>query len=361
MFASLRWCFLTAVAVGLLGSLTPAEASKDSSSKTFRVEDGAGLFSKEALDKADKKIEDIKRDYDRDLLIETIKEVPENRKTELKDMGEGAFFRRWARERYKEKGSHGVYVLICKEPKYLYILVGEKTLEKAFKESNRKVLETKLRKELSDPSKALLSAVDYVESTMKENGVKASRSTVSKAVEGRGNQKKSEVNPVWGWICIGLVVLLAVWLLFGLVRAFSGGGGGGGPGGGGPGGGGGGGFFTSLLGGMFGAAAGMWLYDSFFRSHSPGDSWGSSAHAGESYSSGADDGTPGEGGGGAWGGGDDNAGGGGGDWGGGGGDAGGGGGDWGGGGGGGGDWGGGGGGDWGGGGGGDFGGGGGDW
>ncbi|HEV3257361.1 MAG TPA: TPM domain-containing protein [Gemmataceae bacterium] len=63
-------------------------------------------------------------------------------------------------------------------------------------------------------------------------------------------------------------------------------GGGYGPGGGGGyyggGGGGGGGFFSGLLGGMFGAAAGNWVYDSMFRKSTPtptSGGWGSSAHA----------------------------------------------------------------------------------
>ena len=77
--------------------------------------------------------------------------------------------------------------------------------------------------------------------------------------------KKSQ-SDLGAWLCIGVVVLLGIWLVFALVRAFTGGGGGGGGGGyGGGGGGGGGGFFPALMGGLFGAAAGMWLYDCFIR------------------------------------------------------------------------------------------------
>ena len=70
---------------------------------------------------------------------------------------------------------------------------------------------------------------------------------------------------VGGWICLGLCVLLGVWLVIGIIRAFTGGGGGGGGYGGG--GGGGGGFGSSLMGGLFGAMAGMWLYNSMFGGH----------------------------------------------------------------------------------------------
>src|SRR5205807_8678908 len=78
-----------------------------------------------------------------------------------------------------------------------------------------------------------------------------------------------KANPIWGWICLGIVVLLAIWLVVALIRAFTGSGSGGYGGGGGGygGGGGGGGFFPALMGGLFGAAAGMWMYDRFFSGH----------------------------------------------------------------------------------------------
>ena len=39
--------------------------------------------------------------------------------------------------------------------------------------------------------------------------------------------------------------------------------------------GGGGGFLSSLVGGMFGAAAGMWMYDQFFSNHGSNSAYGS--------------------------------------------------------------------------------------
>ena len=80
--------------------------------------------------------------------------------------------------------------------------------------------------------------------------------------------KKGGGTNIMSYVCIGLAVLLGIWLVVGLIRAFTGGGGvrrrvrrwrlGGG----------GGGFFPSLMGGLFGAAAGMYLYDSFMGGHS---------------------------------------------------------------------------------------------
>jgi len=77
------------------------------------------------------------------------------------------------------------------------------------------------------------------------------------------------------WIVIAVGVFGGVWLLMAVMRAMSGGSGGGGAGSmGGAGVGGGGGFMTSLLGGLFGAAVGNWMYDSFFRGS--GGGWGAS-------------------------------------------------------------------------------------
>jgi hypothetical protein len=79
---------------------------------------------------------------------------------------------------------------------------------------------------------------------------------------------------VLGWLCFGLVLLLVCWVVFGIIRAiggvryqtgpdagpaprygFSSGGGG---------------FLPALLGGMFGATTGKWIYDQLFRADSGG-------------------------------------------------------------------------------------------
>src|SRR5262249_18407975 len=100
-------------------------------------------------------------------------------------------------------------------------------------------------------------------------------------------------------VCPLLIVIGVVWLVIGLVRAFTGMGRGGapgapgqgavGPGYGAPGyggGGGGGGFFSGLMGGLFGAVAGNWIYHSFFGG---GGSFAHGASSGYGGSSGVDD------------------------------------------------------------------------
>jgi uncharacterized protein len=83
----------------------------------------------------------------------------------------------------------------------------------------------------------------------------------------------------WSWLVPLVVVGLGAWLVIGLIRAvFRGGGSPGGMapgmgGGYGYGGSGGGGFLSSLMGGLFGAAAGMWMYDRFFGHDASASSW----------------------------------------------------------------------------------------
>ncbi len=365
---------IPALLLAWLGLTSPAAAA-------FKVKDDGKFFSKDAIDKANDKIAQIKRDYNKDLAIETYESVPEDDRAEAKKEGR-KYFAAWAKRRYKSLDVGGIYVLLVKDPRTIEINSGTRTDLKAFTARERKEARDLLVKhfEKKDFDGGLLAMVNYVDRTLEET---VGRSTSARGKSGLSDTtaKKTRGNVMdglWGWICIGIVVLLGLWLVFGLIRAFTGGGsrpggggygpgGGGGGGYGGGGGGGGGGFMSSLLGGMFGAAAGMYLYDSFLRPSPPSAPMGPSAYG--STSTGPDDHDVGGTTGGGWG--DDkadDAGGGGGDWGGGGDDAGGGG-DWGGGdagGGGGGDWGGGGGdagggGDWGGGGGGDMGGGGGDW
>ena len=96
-------------------------------------------------------------------------------------------------------------------------------------------------------------------------------------------EKVVKENPILAWVCTGLFVLVVLWVVIGIFRALfgrrpspgpmggpgmgggygQGGGYGGGGGGYGGGGGGGPGFFGTMMAGMFGAAAGSWLYDKF--------------------------------------------------------------------------------------------------
>jgi hypothetical protein len=331
------------------------------------VRDEIKFFSPAAKEQADRKIAEIKEKYNKDFFVEATKAPPRPKDLDPKDIpARDRFFTQFAEKRFADMRENGVYVLIVDNPKILRVVVGNNTLASGyFTKANQKALNDLLIEKLKrdDHDGALLSGVNYVYDTMAaHHTTKSPRKSevvpVGHVDEGGGNRMN------WSPIITVVLVVLGVWILFAVVRALfrtaAGGGGYGAPGMGygGPGYGGGGGFFSNFLGGMFGAAAGMWMYNNFF-GHGGSSAWGAGSpgpdkiDGGQAYpdsgpadtsgsSIGGDYGN--DAGGGDWGGGADAGGGdwgagdaGGGDWGGGGGDWGGGGGDWGGGGGGG-DW-----------------------
>jgi TLP18.3/Psb32/MOLO-1 phosphatase superfamily protein len=391
---------LTAVLFGLL--FVPGVSLAQKEGRPRHVHDEAKLFSKDAVTQANKTIDKIKKSHGKDLFIETVESGEKNKDDRTK----------WAKGRFNEFGVDGIYVVVSKSPSFYRYYIGDNTREKGyFKKADIETLEKTLSQITKEGKRddALVEVANYVLEAMNEHArAKSTEQPAPKKKAGapevvnqqpvkRPDPPRHEVQhensmPPWvGWVCTIVAILFVVWIVYAIIRAMTGFGGGGGYGYGGGGygyGGGGGGFFTGMLGGLFGAMAGMWIYNNFFGGHAAyrndgSVDWGSGGNdagggssatpyeadtseggtggGGDDDAGGGGGGGDAGGGGGDWGGGggDDGGGGGGGDWGGGGGDAGGGG-DWGGGGGGG-DWGGGG-GDWGGGGGGDFGGGGGgDW
>lgn len=252
----------------------------------------------------------------------------------------------------KDERAKGVFILVCRHPGRVEMIADKVMRDNGFDKSK----EDGIRDILLASFKDAAGKPDAEATAIRDKGLlEASRvlhnevpvTTDTKAAHVMPKNEESKGSGIMGYVCIGLAVLVGLWLVFGLIRAFTGGGGGGGGmGGGGMGGGGGGGFMTGLLGGLFGSMAGMWLYNNMMGggmssafgnsgadssggdSGNTGDEAGTGDFSGDSGSGGDFDGdsggTGGDSGGGDWGGGGDT--GGGGDWGGGG-DFGGGGGD----------------------------------
>jgi hypothetical protein len=167
-------------------------------------------------------------------------------------------------------------MMLCREPARLQIEVGKTTRLKAFTLTDRDRLTQRLLPLLSAKKydQALTEAVDFVAAALRQN--QARRAMVPPAAHapragGAAGGAVGHADSPFRWLVIAACVLGGLWLLMAVVRAFSGAAG---AGMGYPGGAGGGGFFSSLLGGLFGAAVGNWMYDSFFRGS--GSAWGSS-------------------------------------------------------------------------------------
>ncbi len=249
-----------------------------SSAGLGEIRDTGGFFSESAKTKATRKISEIEQQYKKDLVIETFKEIPEEIKQDV-DLSDktamNRLFERWTVKQAKQRGVNGIYILLSKEPAHIQIVVGNETQNKAFTLMDRdnlaSLMLSKLRKKQND--EALLEGVNFVFTTMASHVIPHNRannvSSSTTATPVKGGQTEQGIP--WGWIVIAVIGIGAIWLILGIIRSVSGGrastiGPGMSPGYGG------GGIFSSLLGGMFGAAAGMWLYDQFSGNH--GNAWG---------------------------------------------------------------------------------------
>lgn len=318
--------------------------------RTEYVHDEAGFFSTEAKAKANAEINRMRSQYKRELVVDTVVGVTLPAEVNKDDkIAVNRFFDTWAEKRFLQEKVNGVYVVIVKDPPKVRIQLGNKTEQSGlFRDADRRDLEQSVVDHLKEmrknpdqatKDKVLLSATAFVHDRMAQHG-RTVAAPQNQHQAPAGHQAPANAPTPWlTYLLIGGAVFLVVWVIMGLLRGLSGGGASPGMAGGG-----GGGFMTSMLGGLFGAAAGMWLYNNVFGGHSnsawaAGPDGGSGPNAGNdadtgSTGGGADYGDDnassggGDAGGGDWGGGDA---GGGGDWGGGGGDfggGGGGGGDW---------------------------------
>jgi hypothetical protein len=166
MLRTWRWLLLTGVLVGWLGLAGPAAAVFPPP-----IKDEAKFFSAEAVEKANKKIREIYSTYKKDVVIETYAAIPADLEKKFKDKGKAEFFKEWAQTRAKDLGLNGVYILICKNPQYLYTEMDAGTLKKAFTgkdaEKLRKTILTAFRDKKFDAG--LAEGLEVIESAFKNN------------------------------------------------------------------------------------------------------------------------------------------------------------------------------------------------
>ena len=240
-------------------------AAASSRATPVYLQDNGAFFSDRAKAEAARNIAELESSVRKDLAVETFQELPADLKRGASPDDKAAMNRvleQWAVQQARAKGINGVYILLVRVPSHLQVVVGNDTQKKAFTLRDRDALVSemlvKLRAKQYDD--ALLDGVNFVSTTMRAHvtgQVRTGSLPVREVARGRQG--------IGGWLVPLLIGALVIWAVAGIFRAiFRGSGAGGGIGGGMPmGGGGGGGFFSSLLGGMFGAGAGMWLYDQF--------------------------------------------------------------------------------------------------
>jgi hypothetical protein len=239
------------------------------------VHDEAKLFSKEAIEQANKTIVKIKEKHGKDLFIETIESGEKDKDARAK----------WTKARFNDFGIDGIYIVISKDPSFFRDFVGDNTRSNGYfttgniEKMNEILKGGILKKDKRD--EALIEVANYTLEVMNEHArakgntpqPKKNQPVAVAPVAAQNHPPARDVDgeklPDWvGYLCIGLAVLFVVWIVFAIIRAMTGAMGGGGYGYGGGGyGGGGGGFLTGMLGGMFGAMAGMWMYNNMFGGH----------------------------------------------------------------------------------------------
>ncbi len=287
-----RSLILTSAVLGLFAGLAATVRAAE-------VTDDAGFFSREAREKADARLAELKKETGKEVRIETVKAVPADKKDAVAKMEKAEkskFFEKWARDRATAEHVKGIFVLICKEPGHVHVVIDRQTREQGFGVTDEKQLEDKFLAGFrhKEYDKALAEAVETVSQTVKKLHVAhesgylpgpASSSSSNHATAQpnsyvpRHDERIDHRNPApaqhaapsrglgWmGWLIVIIVIFLGIRMLgalFGGARAGGGYGGGYGPGYGG-GYGGGGGMMSNIMGGLFGAMAGNWLYHSFF-------------------------------------------------------------------------------------------------
>jgi len=211
MRSSLRTLTLATLLAGLLGLLSTGLAEAQTP-RGPSIRDDAKLFSDKAINKAEEKIDAIKKDYHKDLLIETYPSKSDIVAT--------------TKEQYNARGISGICVVISKQPAKLSATAGDKTLGRAFTKSNLKELEGVFVKhfEKKEFDQGLLAAVDFVATTLDRN--------IGKVTAGSTPRTKASPAPpsttatgggffdgIWGWVCVGVVAFLVIWFVIGLFRA----------------------------------------------------------------------------------------------------------------------------------------------
>jgi hypothetical protein len=284
-----------------------------------QVHDGAGIFSPAAVSDANASLGRMDQQFHKQLVIETIPNVPADQRAALQQQGKEAFFDHMKAARANALGVNGVYVLICMDPPFIDDAAGKETVRRGeFTDADLGRLRQAFRTALHDKQydTGLRDAVDQVQRAYTANIPGAGGANTPVRSDGReapaagrpsaGGSVPSLPSSGGHMFGIGALVCLAIGalIIFSLVKAvFNRGGGGGNQGGGYGGGGGAGGFGggagnyptggpaygpgyqnpppsrgsgfgSGLLGGLLGGAVGGYAADRFEHRNDPTPSGG---------------------------------------------------------------------------------------
>ena len=276
--------------LALAAVLAPAPARAAS----YGVRDDSHFFSASAVDQANDLIRQIRSGDDRDVLVVTYEGIPDDKLADFKDKGKDAFFKDWVQEIGRDNRVTGIVILLTKTPGHLQIAVGNKT-QRVFTLADRDQLTSQMlgAVKAKDNDQALLGGLRFIKERIERRASSGQAGAANAPPPySSGGTSSSSSGGGFSWLCLGIGILIVVFVIIRAAtgnRSYSGGPGygappppggyppgyGGGYGGGYGYGGGGGGFGRGLLGGLLGGALGGWAYDRFSR----GSGFDSSANA----------------------------------------------------------------------------------
>lgn len=234
---------LLAVALALVAPAGSARAA----GPTY-VHDEAKLFGPKAIDAANREIADIRQQYHRSVVVETVPalDLPEKKGWRF-SLSAKQFYQKLdeeARARAEALGANGIFILISMSPKAVAVIawppVHERVCDSADRHKLRKLVERQLQS--GDPDKALLAVVGEARTVLRDN------------LADKVPTETPDASLLLGLAAVLLVFWLIVWVIRRRMEAApaqppE--------------------LVPAVLGSMFGTPAGVWIYDRLFLTYRP--------------------------------------------------------------------------------------------
>jgi len=130
------------------------------------IRDDAGLFHADAAARAELLIDTLRRNYDRNLFVDTLKSTPPHERKLFRFLWTrqvNRILEEQAQKRARESGVDGIYVVICNDPKDVHVVV-QPADDAAFTRHDAEALRRTVARRLQDsgPDAALLALVEQV-------------------------------------------------------------------------------------------------------------------------------------------------------------------------------------------------------
>jgi TPM domain len=132
------------------------------------IKDKAHFFKEETVHKVDSLTREISKEFDRDVVIETVLAVPADQLVRVKAMSaedRTKFFNNWCSDRAEATVTHGLYILICKDPPHLALEITDRA-RPAFGQDGRDKMLSALLKAFKEQryDEGIVAAVEFARS-----------------------------------------------------------------------------------------------------------------------------------------------------------------------------------------------------